>query len=460
MKRRNSGSTKIVVATTLTVVALVGVSIFSVKSFAANSKGQEPRQSIIYENGDEEHAVNLASLDAQDLSEEDSVSEVSVAIAENISVQYVNEKTELAAELDVVDSKIVDKNIEQAQEELIVVDSTVQKQEDTTTHTEEIVANEETTAYEEVTTTYEEETTTYEEETTAYEEETTTYEEETTTYEEETTAYEEETTAYEEETTTYEEETTTYEEETTAYEEETTAYEEETTTYEEETTTYEEETTTYEEETTTYEEETTTYEEETTTYEEETTTYEEETTTYEEETTTYEEETTTYEEETTTYEEETTTYEEETTTYEEETTIYDDDISYDAGLASQIVNYAYQWVGVTPYIDAADRWSEEDGCYINSLTEGTDCSGFTHLIYGEFGIYVPTWSDAYQYGYVGTMISYDQLMPGDIVVYDYGGHVAIYAGGDTIIHCSNPADGTKVSTMWYKNPTAYVRVVY
>ncbi len=348
MKRRNSGSTKIVVATTLTVVALVGVSIFSVKSFAANSKGQEPRQSIIYENGDEEHAVNLASLDAQDLSEEDSVSEASVAIAENISVQYVNEKTELAAELDVVDSKIVDKNIEQAQEELIVVDSTVQKQEDTTTHTEEIVANEETTAYEEVTTTYEEETTTYEEETTAYEEETTTYEEETTTYEEETT----------------------------------------------------------------------------------------------------------------TYEEETTTYEEETTTYEEETTIYDDDISYDAGLASQIVNYAYQWVGVTPYIDAADRWSEEDGCYINSLTEGTDCSGFTHLIYGEFGIYVPTWSDAYQYGYVGTMISYDQLMPGDIVVYDYGGHVAIYAGGDTIIHCSNPADGTKVSTMWYKNPTAYVRVVY
>ncbi len=432
MKRRNSGSTKIVVATTLTVVALVGVSIFSVKSFAANSKGQEPRQSIIYENGDEEHAVNLASLDAKDLSEEDSVSEGSAAIAENISVQYVNEKTELAAELDVVDSKIVDKNIEQAQEELIVVDSTVQKQEDTTTHTEEIVANEETTAYEEVTTTYEEETTTYEEETTAYEEETTTYEEETTTYEEETTAYEEETTAYEEETTTYEEETTTYEEETTAYEEETTAYEEETTTYEEETTTYEEETTAYEEETTAYEEETTTYEEETTTYEEETTTYEEETT----------------------------TYEEETTTYEEETTIYDDDISYDAGLASQIVNYAYQWVGVTPYIDAADRWSEEDGCYINSLTEGTDCSGFTHLIYGEFGIYVPTWSDAYQYGYVGTMISYDQLMPGDIVVYDYGGHVAIYAGGDTIIHCSNPADGTKVSTMWYKNPTAYVRVVY
>ena len=394
MKRRNSGSTKIVVATTLTVVALVGVSIFSVKSFAANSKGQDLKQSIIYENGDEEHAVNSKSLDTRDLSNEDSANENKDTFTENIAdMQYISEETELAAELDVVDSKVIDKSIDQAREELVVVDNTVQKQEETTQHTEEV-------------TIYEEETTAYEEVTAAYGEETIAYEEVTTAYEEETTSYEEETTAYEEETTSYEEETTAYEEETTSYEEETTAYEEETTSYEEETTTYEEETTAYEEETTTYEEETTSYEEETT---------------------------------------------------EDQS---DDDVSYDAELASQIVNYAYQWVGVTPYVDAADRWDDELGCYVNSLTEGTDCSGFTNLIYGTFGIYVPTWSNAYQYGYVGTMISYDQLMPGDIVVYDNGGHVAIYAGGDTIIHCSNPADGTKVSTMWYKNPTAYVRVVY
>ncbi len=388
MKRRNSGSTKIVVATTLTVVALVGISVFSVKSFAANNKESNQKQLVILETGDEGNAVNSKSLDARDLSGEDSLNESKIVSTENVSdVQYASENSKLAAELEVVDSKVVDKTIEQSQDELIVVDNTVEEQKATTQYTEEnIVCEEETVAYEEMRlATYEEETVVYEEDTAIYEEETAAYEEVTTTYEEETTAYEEDTTTYEEETTAYEEDTTTYEEETTAYEEETIAHEEETTAYEEETIAYEEETT--------------------------------------------------------------------------EEQAYDD-VSYNAGLASQIVNYAYQWVGVTPYVDAADRYDEELGYYVNSLTEGTDCSGFTNLIYGTFGIYVPTWSDAYQYGYVGTMISYDQLMPGDIVVYDYGGHVAIYAGDDTIIHCSNPADGTKISTMWYKTPTAYVRVVY
>ena len=360
MKRRNSGSTKIVVATTLTVVALVGISVFSVKSFAANNKESNQKQLVILETGDEGNAVNSKSLDARDLSGEDSLNESKIVSTENVSdVQYASENSKLAAELEVVDSKVVDKTIEQSQDELIVVDNTVEEQKATTQYTEEnIVCEEETVAYEEM-------------RLATYEEETVVYEEDTAIYEEETVAYEEVTATYEEETAAYEEVTTTYEEETTAYEEETIAYEEETT----------------------------------------------------------------------------------------EEQAYDD-VSYNAGLASQIVNYAYQWVGVTPYVDAADRYDEELGYYVNSLTEGTDCSGFTNLIYGTFGIYVPTWSDAYQYGYVGTMISYDQLMPGDIVVYDYGGHVAIYAGDDTIIHCSNPADGTKISTMWYKTPTAYVRVVY
>jgi peptidoglycan DL-endopeptidase CwlO len=402
VKRRNSGSTKIVVATTLTVVALVGISVFSVKSFAANNKESNQKQLVILETGDEGNAVNSKSLDARDLSGEDSLNESKIVSTENVSdVQYASENIKLAAELEVVDSKVVDKTIEQSQDELIVVDNTVEEQKATTQYTEEnIVCEEEPVAYEEM------RLATYEEETVVYEEDTTIYEEETAAYEEETATYEEETAAYEEETATYEEETAVYEEVTTTYEKETTAYEEDTTTYEEETTAYEEDTTTYEEETTAYEEETIAYEEEIT-----------------------------------------------------EEQAYDD-VSYNAELASQIVNYAYQWVGVTPYVDAADRYDEELGYYVNSLTEGTDCSGFTNLIYGTFGIYVPTWSDAYQYGYVGTMISYDQLMPGDIVVYDYGGHVAIYAGDDTIIHCSNPADGTKISTMWYKTPTAYVRVVY
>ncbi len=133
------------------------------------------------------------------------------------------------------------------------------------------------------------------------------------------------------------------------------------------------------------------------------------------------------------------------------------DIDSNAALGEKIVAYARQWVGVTPYVEAADRWTEAG--YKNSLTEGTDCSGFTYLIYKTFGIYVPTGSDAYQTS-VGTSITYDQLLPGDIIVYRNGGHVAIYAGNDTIIHCANPTAGTIIGNMWYSTPTRYVRVVF
>lgn len=133
------------------------------------------------------------------------------------------------------------------------------------------------------------------------------------------------------------------------------------------------------------------------------------------------------------------------------------DIDSNAALGEKIVAYARQWVGVTPYVEAADRWTEAG--YKNSLTEGTDCSGFTHLIYKTFGIYVPTGSDAYQTS-VGTSITCAQLLPGDIIVYKNGGHVAIYAGNDTIIHCANPSSGTIISNMWYSTPTKYIRVVF
>lgn len=116
------------------------------------------------------------------------------------------------------------------------------------------------------------------------------------------------------------------------------------------------------------------------------------------------------------------------------------------GLRSEIVALAESYVGVTPYV-AAGR----------SLTEGTDCSGFVNLIYDSYGIYASPGSDDYQYEY--EHIDYEDLQPGDIVVYRDGGHVGIYAGDDTIIHCSNPEDGTIESDMWYSEPTAYVSLI-
>ena len=132
--------------------------------------------------------------------------------------------------------------------------------------------------------------------------------------------------------------------------------------------------------------------------------------------------------------------------YTEEQTQKHEPVSSNASLGQSIVDYAMGYIGVTPYVHAG-----------NSLEEGTDCSGFVSLIFADFGIYAPRGSDDYQD--MGN-IDYEDLLPGDVVVYRYGGHVAIYAGDDMIVHCSNPETGTVYSDMWYDEPTAYVRLVF
>lgn len=127
--------------------------------------------------------------------------------------------------------------------------------------------------------------------------------------------------------------------------------------------------------------------------------------------------------------------------------VYEEYVNPEPYLGDLIVQFAWQWVGVTPYVHAG-----------GSLWTGTDCSGFTHLIFAEFGIWLPTGSDAYQWN-VGYHINYEDLRPGDIVVYANGGHVAIYAGDDNVIHCSSPENGTVCWNMWYREPTAFVRVI-
>ena len=125
-----------------------------------------------------------------------------------------------------------------------------------------------------------------------------------------------------------------------------------------------------------------------------------------------------------------------------------------SGLRQQIVDFANSRVGVTPYVWAG-----------RSLDTGTDCSGFVNLVYNNFGLYASSGSDDYQdvEGGWGENISYNELQPGDVVVYRNGGHVGIYAGqdengNDLVIHDSNEIDGVKVSDMNYSAPTAFVRV--
>ncbi|MBE5970564.1 MAG: hypothetical protein E7242_10070 [Lachnospiraceae bacterium] len=92
--------------------------------------------------------------------------------------------------------------------------------------------------------------------------------------------------------------------------------------------------------------------------------------------------------------------------------------SYDGSLGERICAYASQFVGWLPYVYGG-----------NSLETGTDCSGFTSLVFAQFGIGLSRSSDA-QAGN-GYSVPLSDAMPGDIIV--YGGHVALYIGGGMII---------------------------
>ena len=92
---------------------------------------------------------------------------------------------------------------------------------------------------------------------------------------------------------------------------------------------------------------------------------------------------------------------------------------------SSVVSYAMKFVG-NPYV-----WGG------NSLTNGVDCSGFVHEVYAHFGISTPRYSQAFKS--VGQAVSFDNIQPGDVVVYP--GHVAIYAGGGVIVEAQSTKAG-------------------
>ncbi|QNM06986.1 C40 family peptidase [Qiania dongpingensis] len=101
---------------------------------------------------------------------------------------------------------------------------------------------------------------------------------------------------------------------------------------------------------------------------------------------------------------------------------------------SAVVAYAKQFVG-NPYVYGG-----------NSLTGGTDCSGFTRGVYAHFGISLPRTSRS-QAG-AGRQISVGDLQPGDLIFYANGGsiyHVAMYIGGGQIIHAIDEQHGIGIS---------------
>lgn len=116
--------------------------------------------------------------------------------------------------------------------------------------------------------------------------------------------------------------------------------------------------------------------------------------------------------------------------------------------AKDLIDYSMQFLG-NPYVYGG-----------NSLTNGTDCSGFVKLIFAHFGYSLPRSSASY--ASVGTQIPYTAAKPGDIMVYKYGssiGHVAIYIGNGQIIHASTPSGGIRIGSAYFVTPCFAVRVL-
>ncbi len=119
-----------------------------------------------------------------------------------------------------------------------------------------------------------------------------------------------------------------------------------------------------------------------------------------------------------------------------------------SGDGSSIASYALQFVG-NPYVYGG-----------TSLTNGTDCSGFSQSIFRKFGISLPRTSGA-QAG-VGKKISVSSARAGDLIFYAKNGHinhVAICIGGGRVVHASNPSTGITTSNINYRTPYCARRII-
>lgn len=99
------------------------------------------------------------------------------------------------------------------------------------------------------------------------------------------------------------------------------------------------------------------------------------------------------------------------------------------------VSIAYSLVGA-PYVGGAN------GPY------AFDCSGFVQYVYANVGVYVSrsAWSQLYD----GVGVSYENMQPGDIISWGYGGyatHSALYVGNGQMIHAANPSTGVIISSV-------------
>ena len=115
---------------------------------------------------------------------------------------------------------------------------------------------------------------------------------------------------------------------------------------------------------------------------------------------------------------------------------------YDSATGAQIIKVASKYIGV-PYV------------FGGSTPAGFDCSGFTRYVWAQFGI--PLAHSVSAQGRRGKLIRAKDAQPGDLVVWNDGGHIGIYAGGGNMIHAPQPGDSVKLAAI-YSDSVHYVRI--
>lgn len=119
-----------------------------------------------------------------------------------------------------------------------------------------------------------------------------------------------------------------------------------------------------------------------------------------------------------------------------------------SGSRQAVVSYALQFVG-NPYV-----WGG------TSLTNGTDCSGFTQSVFRDNGISISRTSRSQGAG--GREVSLSNIQPGDLLFYSNGSsinHVALYIGNGQVVHASTAKTGIKISNAYYRTPCKAVSYI-
>jgi len=86
---------------------------------------------------------------------------------------------------------------------------------------------------------------------------------------------------------------------------------------------------------------------------------------------------------------------------------------------------------------------------------GFDCSGLTMWAWRQAGVSIPRVT--YSQRSAGRVVPISQLQPGDLVFYNGFSHVAMYAGGGSVIHAPHTGDVVKYASLYMSTPILAVR---